>query len=339
MNSSEEASRWRVLVADSEFEEAARDIAARVPDMELVVAPNDDAAAIADGTFDGVIAQTARVDDALLDKLSAARAILKLGRSYFNVDASAVRERELIFASVPRKGPNCVAELAMTLILSLSKDLLVSHQSVAEGAYRLRGLRPAETAQWKMAFHWMRHTGVHEVRGKTLGIVGMGEIGTELARRADVMGMQVLYYKRTPLNDELEARFNVSYRELDDLLRESDYVCLAVPHTPETEKMIGKRELDLMKPGAFLVNICRGGVVDEEAMIEALSAGRLGGAGLDVFNYEPLPADSPLCSLDNVILTPHIGGGTGSNRSLELGEAVEEMQRILSGERPRVPLN
>jgi phosphoglycerate dehydrogenase-like enzyme len=232
-----------------------------------------------------------------------------------------------------------VAELAMTLILALSKDLLISHQSVASGAYRLRGLRPERTAQWKMAFHWMHNTRVHEVRGKTLGIVGMGEIGCELALRAHAMGMRNLYYKRNRLSEELEALFHAEYRSLEDLLRESDYVCLAVPHTSETERMIGRDQLALMKREAFLVNICRGGVVDEEALIDALRQGQIAGAGLDVFTFEPLPAESPLCRLDNVILTPHIGGGTGTNRALELGETLEEMARVLAGERPRVDLS
>jgi len=167
----------------------------------------------------------------------------------------------------------------------------------------------------------------------------MGEIGCELALRAHVMGMRNIYYKRTRLSAELEGRFHAEYRELNDLLGESDYVCLAVPHTPQTERMIGRDELSLMKQDAFLVNTCRGGVVDEDALIEALYSRQIAGAGLDVFTFEPLPADSPLCELDNVILTPHIGGGTGTNRVLELSEALEEMQRVLSGEPPQVDLS
>jgi lactate dehydrogenase-like 2-hydroxyacid dehydrogenase len=244
-----------------------------------------------------------------------------------------------MLACAPRKGPNCVAELAMTLILALSKDLLISHHSVAEGAYRLRGLRPQPTSQTKMAFHWMEHKGVHEIRYKTLGIIGMGEIGCELALRANVMGMRNIYYKRHPLSEELEQRFQAEYRDLPRLLQESDYICLAVPHTPETERMIGREQLSLMKETAFLVNVGRGGLIDEEALIDALASRRIAGAGLDVFTLEPLPADSPLCDLDNVILTPHIGGGTGTNRTLELGEALDEIVRILSGIRPRVAVS
>lgn len=327
-----------VLIADAEYAATAAELAPHFPGFSLVCATPEMSVQPDFSEFSGLIAQTAPVDADLLEKLSGLRAVLKLGRNYFNIDAEAVRARNLIFAASPRKGPNCVAELALTLILSLSKDLIISHESVETGAYRLRGLHPEITAQMKMAFHWMRNMRVHEVVGKTLGIVGMGEIGCELARRANVMGMRTLYYKRSPLSPELERRFDAEYRPLDGLLQESDYVCLATPHTDETEHMIGADELALMKPTAFLVNISRGGVIDEAALINALSGNRIAGAGLDVFTYEPLPADSPLCTLDNVILTPHIGGGSGTNRTIELTDALQEMERILRGEAPRVNL-
>jgi phosphogluconate 2-dehydrogenase len=337
MTQSSLPTRPRVLVADAEYAPSLPEAAARFPDLDLVgVDAQHPLESLADSSVAGILAQNARVDVSLLDRLDGLRAVLKVGRNYLNIDADAVRARGLTFACVPRKGPNCVAELAITLILALSKDLLISHESVAEGAYRLRGMRPEPTAERKIAFHWMRHTRLHEVRGKTLGIIGMGEIGCELARRASVMDMRVLYHKRTPLTSELEERFDAAYRDLPALLRESDYVCLAVPHTPDTEGMIGADELAMMKPDAYLVNICRGGVVDEAALIAALASQRIAGAGLDVFIYEPLPADSPLCRLHNVILTPHVGGGTGTSRILELNEALEEMQRVLAGERPRL---
>lgn len=331
--------RWKILIADEEYSTVVSQAVDQFDSLELVCADEENnAGQLASSEFMGLVTQFATVDDELLQKLGGLRVVLKLGRNYYNVDTQAVRSRGLVFAAVPRKGPNCVAELALTLILALSKDLLISHDSVASGDYRLRGLRPIRTAERKMAFHWMHNTRVHEIRDKTLGIVGMGEIGCELARRTAAMGMRNLYYKRHPLSSELERLFSAEYRGLNALLEESDYVCLAVPHTPETERMIGPNELALMKPEAYLVNICRGGVVDEQALIEALTDNRIAGAGLDVFTYEPLPADSPLCALDNVILTPHIGGGTGTNRSLELGQALQELVRILSGEAPQIDL-
>jgi phosphoglycerate dehydrogenase-like enzyme len=328
-----------VIIGDAEYAAAARELSARYERFELRCPGEGESLGDLDPSRAvGLIAQDQIVDRALLEQFGNLKALVKLGRNYANIDAEAVRERRLPFGAVPRKGPNCVAELALTLILALSKDLLISHQSVAEGAYRLRGLRPEPTAQWKMAFHWMRHTRLHEVVGKTLGIVGMGEIGYELARRAAVMGMETRYYKRRPLTPEVERTIGASYRALPELLRDSDYVCLAVPHTADTERMIGRAELELMKPDAYLVNICRGGVVDEAALIDALAAGRIAGAGLDVFAYEPLPADSPLCRLDNVILTPHVGGGSGSTRAGELSAALDELARMLNGAPPTLNL-
>ena len=332
--------RAKILIADAEFANSIPNIADQFPELELLCASDEqDALTLAGNEIEGLVCQFAAVNSELLTSMDKLKVVLKLGRNYQNIDVDAVRQRKLTLASSPRKGPNCVAELALTLILSLSKDLLISHQSVVDGAYRLRGLKPERSAQWKMAFHWMHNTRVHEIRHKTLGILGMGEIGCELARRASVMGMRNIYYKRSPLSAELERLFDAEYRDLETMLAESDYICLAVPHTKETEKMIGASELALMKESAFLVNICRGGVVDENALIEALGQNRLAGAGLDVFTFEPLQMDSPLLDLDNVILTPHIGGGSGSNRELELGEALTEMQRILSGEAPQIDLS
>ena len=331
---------WRILVADTEYAPIIAEVAPRFPDLNLVCANQaQDVRALAAAGYEGLIAQEQLVDDALLSAMPDLRVVMKLGRSYFNIDAEAVRKKGLNLVACPRKGPSCVAELALTLILALSKDLLMSHRAVAEGAYKLRGLRPIRTEQWKMAFHWMRNMTVQEVREKSLGIVGMGEIGVELALRATALGMRCLYHKRSRLSPELETRFSAEYRDLATLARESDYVCLAVPHTAETERMFGAEQLALMKSAAYLVNICRGEVVDENALIEALAEQRIAGAALDVFTFEPLPADSPLCRMHNVILTPHIGGGTGSNRGQELSDALEEMRRILKGERPRVGLH
>ena len=229
-----------------------------------------------------------------------------------------------------RKGPSCVAELAVTFILALSKDLLIAHRSVAEGAYKFRGLVPVSTSQTAMAFRWMEHVTLDEVKGRTLGIVGMGEIGCELAKRAGVLGMHIVYYKRHRLPFELEADLSVEYVSFLELLSTSDYVCLAVPHTSDTEGLIGPAEFGAMRSTAYLINVCRGGVVDEAALIDALKTRRIRGAALDVFRLEPLPADSELCRLDNVILTPHIGGGTGSSRVTELRDTIQACSRALA---------
>ena len=221
--------RMKVLITDAEFAATAADLTAAFPQFELVCATQDQSAtALAAGDVGALITQAVTVDGGLLAALDGLKVVVKMGRSYHNIDVDALRARGLTLAIAPRKGPNCVAELALTFIMSLSKDLLMSHESVATGAYRYRGLRPEITAQWKMAFHWMKNQQVHEVHQKTLGIIGMGEIGCELARRTSVLGMNNLYYKRTPLSPELERRFDARYSDLEALLAESDYVCIAV---------------------------------------------------------------------------------------------------------------
>ena len=328
----------KILIADSEHAPACDELQGYLDGYELICpATNDDFPDLLSSDVVGLIAQDQKIDAAVLKKLTNLELALSLGRNHSNFVVQAINDQGVKFSTVWRKGPNCVAELAMTLILSMSKDLLISHESVASGAYRYRGIHPEQSEQWKMAFHWMKNENVHEVHGKRLGIVGLGEIGYELAIRASVMGMGVSYYKRTRLSEEIEQGVPLEFMSLNDMLASSDYICLAVPHTPNTEKMIGASEFEVMKDDAILINICRGGVVDETAMINALLQGQIKGAGLDVFDYEPLPADSPLTMLDNVILTPHIGGGSGTTRTGEIQMAIDEFSCIIGGSSPRWP--
>ena len=328
----------KILIADSEHAPACEELQGYLDGYELICPDTDgDFSDLLSSDVVGLIAQDQKIDAAVLKKLTNLELALSLGRNHSNFDVNAINDQGVKFSTVWRKGPNCVAELAMTLILSMSKDLLISHESVAGGAYRYRGIQPEQSEQWKMAFHWMKNENVHEVHGKRLGIVGLGEIGYELAIRASVMGMGVSYYKRTRLPEEFEQAVPLEFMSLNDMLASSDYICLAVPHTPNTEKMIGTSEFEVMKDDAILINICRGGVVDETAMINALLQGQIKGAGLDVFDYEPLPADSPLAMLDNVILTPHIGGGTGTTRTGEIQMAIDEFSCIIGGSSPRWP--
>ena len=329
--------RLNVVVLDAIFLDAVKTVREQFPGMEIHVAAGDIDRNALIAQADVVVVQQDGVKSDLLDAATGLRLLLKMGRVYDNIDVDAARKRDVPMAFVPRKGPNCVAELDMTLILALSKDLIRSHSNVADGAYRRRGLRPALTTQENFCFHWMKQVRVHEVRQKTLGIVGMGEIGTELARRANGMDMTVLYYDAVRRSAELEERYKVLYSDLRTLLEVSDYVCLVVPHLPSTEHMIGAEELSLIGPSGYLVSACRGRVVDEDALIDALRDGTIAGAGLDVFTYEPLPADSPLCTLDNVILTPHIGGGSGTTEALELGEALAEVESIMAGNPAKNP--
>ena len=145
--------------------------------------------------------------------------------------------------------------------------------------------------------------------------MGFGEIGKELASRANAFGMRILYHDMRRVPVEIEQDLNAKYCELDDLVAEADFISLHIPHTSASEKLIGGSQFERMKHTAFLINACRGGAVDEEALIDALREKKIAGAGLDVFVKEPLSFDHPLTKFDNVILTPHIGGGSGNGRA------------------------
>ncbi len=314
----------RVLILDERYREAAGQLATEYPELELLTRDEDGAS-----EADVLLAQDASVSADLLDSLGQIAVILKMGRNYSNIDLAAAKKKGAQVAYLPRKGPNCVAELATTMILALSKDLLMSHQAVVSGAYKMRGLRPVETDEKVMAFMWMANERLHEVPGRTLGIIGFGEIGQEIGRRARVLGMNIHYHKRTQLPDDIESQYDATYHpELQSLLKESDYVCVTVPQTEHTVGLLGREELELIGKDGYLVNVARGAIVDEDALVTVLQQDLIAGAGLDVFVYEPLRPDHPLCQLDNVILTPHMGGGTGTSPAIELNRALAEVRRI-----------
>lgn len=202
--------------------------------------------------------------------------------------------------------------------------------------------RTAELDAWTKAGNWQATVGpAHfgsDVHGKTLGIVGMGNIGAAVARRGRFgFNMPILYSgnsRKTALEQELGAQF----RSLDQLLAEADFVVIVVPLSDATRKLISSRELKLMKPSAFLINIARGPVVDEAALIEALQNGTLRGAGLDVYEKEPL-SDSPLFKLPNALTLPHIGSATAETREAMANRAIDNLRAALLGERPRDLVN
>jgi phosphoglycerate dehydrogenase-like enzyme len=260
------------------------------------------------------------------------RLIQRYGSRPLGIDLAAAEGAGVAVATMPLHGCIAVAELAMTLILALSKNLIAAHEATVTGAYRALGVEPILTEQRRHKFQWMKLPGLLEITGRTLGIIGFGEIGAETARRARACGMEVIYNKRSRLPRAIEEAEGVTYAPKEQLLAEADFVLLAAPLTPETQNMIGAAELQLMKPSAYLVNISRGGVIDEAALVEALRARRIAGAGLDVFVYEPIPYDHPLLGCDNVILTPHIGGGTGGARDRQMGDVLANVQRLLRGE-------
>lgn len=302
-----------------------------------LIAPEDDSAAALHRLLpeaDALIAHQRPIDADLIAAAPRLRLIQRYGSRPEGIDLAAAEQAGVQVGLTSLRGCIAVAELAVTLVLALSKNLIKAHAATVGGAYRERGVEPMLTSQRKHAFQWMQLPGLLEVYGRTIGIIGYGEIGGEIARRARALGMQVLYNRRRRLSPELEAAEGATYADRETLLRTADFVVLATPLTPETERMIDEHALRLMQPTAFLVNICRGGVIDEPALVSALHERRIAGAGLDVFAYEPIPYDHPLLACDNVIFTPHIGGGTGGARDKQMHDVLAAVRAFAEAGAP-----
>ncbi len=264
----------------------------------------------------GLLGSSETVDSALLEKMPALRATSTISVGYDNFDVDALNARKILLMHTPTVLTETVADTMMALVLS-------SARRVVEVAERVKA------GEWKSGIgaDWF---GI-DVHHKTMGIIGMGRIGLALAQRAHFgFGMSILYNARRH-HTEAEERFQARYCDLDTLLKESDFVCLVLPLTDETHHLIGKSQFEMMKKSAIFINAGRGPVVDEAALIEALQNGEIHAAGLDVFEKEPVPVDSPLLSLPNVVALPHIGSATHETRYNMAACAVDNLIDALNG--------
>jgi glycerate dehydrogenase len=240
--------------------------------------------------------------------------ICEAGTGYNNLDVDAARARGITICNIPAYSTQRVAHTAIMMILNLSSSMQ------RQQAMLTRGDRSNFTR-----FLQVDHT---EVNGKILGIVGAGHIGREVIKIGLALGMKVLAYNRSPRPDEEGVHFT----SLEEVLRNSDYVSLHCPLTPQTRHLIHAETLALMKPSAFLINTARGALVDEPALIAALKAGRLAGAGLDVQETEPPQPDSPLYEMEQVILTPHMGWKGLETRQRLVTILAENISHFLGGD-------
>jgi phosphoglycerate dehydrogenase-like enzyme len=269
----------------------------------------------------------------------ALRFIQKHGINCKNIDVAAATERGIPVATMPLFRNVAVAEHAMALMIACAHKILPGHRAVENAVYRELSLTPARTSQRGISGNWAKIQGVTELMGGSVGIVGLGDIGMEFASRCRAFGMEVFYYQRTRHAPYVEQAHQAIYLPLQEMLKRVDYLALILPHTPQTERMIGAVELAMMKPTATLINVARGGIVDELALVDALARGVIGMAGLDVFYEEPLPASSPLLHMPNVVLTPHIGGGSYRSRQIDYRACLDNIQRFFRGEQPNGVLN
>ncbi len=275
---------------------------------------------------DALITRKAFIDSEIINAGSKLKLIQKMGSRADNVDLDAAKAKGIHVAIMHLAGAQAVAEHAMMLILACAKKVIIGHEMTVKGAYRDLGIEPKLTTQKSHGFQWMKIPGLEELNGLTLGIFGFGDIGNEIAKRAKAFDMNIIYHKRHRLSPDLEAEFDAKYVSKEDLFRQSDFLVMIAPLTPETEKAAGAKELALMKPTAYFINCCRGGVVDEEALADTLRNHRIAGAGLDVFVYEPVPYDHPYLTLDNVTLTPHIAGGKGGAKVRDPRKTLENIK-------------
>lgn len=298
-------------------------------ELDVKVLGEDDtgelAAALRD--TDVLVVRNAKVGRAELEMTSRLKLIQKFGRRTENIDLETASERGIPVGVMPLEHGVWVAEHAVMLMLALTKRLLPAHEGVKAGENPQK-IEPFRTTQTQSVYNWTDLEGRGTLFRRTLGIVGLGEIGTEVAIRAKSFDMSLLYYNPPDLRltPQAESELAVTYQPLHDLLSQADYVTLHIPHISETEGLMGREEFRMMKPSAFFINCSRGGVVDEQALCDALATQQIAGAGLDVFAYEPLRADSDLIRLDNVILTPHNAGGPLETIA---AEGTELVNRIL----------
>lgn len=243
------------------------------------------------------------------------------GHGFDHINVADAAAAGVPVATVASSGAEAhtVAEMAILLAGVASRRVLQGHRAVLEGRWGTLA---------------MLEGGVFELAGKTIGLVGLGRIGREVAKRAQAFDMRVLYHDVFRLDREKEREVGAEFRELDALLGEADVVSLHAPLTPETRGMINERSLSLMKPNAVLVNTARGPLVEANALAKALRDGTIRAAAIDVFDPEPPPRDLPLYELDNVVLSPHMAGVTGESILRILAAALENCRRVARGEAP-----
>lgn len=293
--------RVKVLVCDPIHEDGTEKL--RQADLEVDVNPTISGEELKRvvSNYDAIIVRSrTQVTKEIIEAGRGLRIIGRAGAGLDNIDVEAAEKGHIAVLNTPEAPAEAVAELTMGLMISLARSIPLADRTMKEGKWVKK-----ELMGW-------------ELRGKTLGTIGLGNIGERVARIAKALGMRILITKRTEPSPELLRELEAEYiplKELPSFLQRSDIVTVHVPLTPETRHMIGERELQLMKDGAILINTSRGAIVDERALLEALQSGKLRGAALDVYEVEP-PKDLALIKLNNVVCTPHIGAQT------------EEAQRI-----------
>lgn len=271
------------------------------------------------GDYDGMVALLSDpIGERLLSTAGKLKIVANHAVGYNNVDIAAARRHRVMITNTPGVLTNATAEIAFALLICLARRIVEADRFTREGKF--------------VGWDPLLLLG-DELAGKTLGIVGMGRIGRDMARKCRAFGMKILYHSRHRIDPEIEADLGAVYCAMNDLLQRSHAVSLHTPATPDTRHLIGQRELECMREDAFLINTSRGEVVDESALAAALQNGVIKGAGLDVYEFEPR-ISSALLALKNVVLLPHIGSATVETRNKMAQTAARNVMEVLAGNPP-----
>ena len=241
--------------------------------------------------------------------------ILRWGAGYDSVDIQAAGERGILVTNTPGANAGAVAELAVMLMLAVGRKLLCHHESLRQG-------------------EWSKNTllnSSYSLNNKIVGIIGAGNIGRQVAKRVQAFGAKTQYYDEFKLTPAMETEFSLPYVTFEELRKTSDIITLHIPLTDQTKHIIGAKELERMKPGAIVINTARGGLVDDCALAAAVRDGRLRGAGLDGVEREPLSPDDELLQDPNIIVTPHVGGGTADIGDVILPMLAQDIRDFADG--------
>ena len=278
-----------------------------------------------------VVTESLRIGPRELALAPQLRVVQKYGTVLRNIDAAACRAHDVAVLTLRRRANVACAEHAYALLLALTRRLDDIDGLVSFEHLHARGFPAAmfDTRHTPNS-NWARIGGLRTVYGLRAGILGLGEIGREVATRALAFGMTLSYHQRTPLTDREAAHYQAEYRSLDDLLRTSDVVFVTLPSTPATRGLLGARELALMKRDALLINVSRAAIVDRHALLAALTQGRLGGLGLDAYYDEPARPDDPLLTAPRAVFTPRVAAQPRHNALADLAQVMAQLAAALA---------
>lgn len=279
---------------------------------------------------DAVVSESFAIGAAELAAGPRLKLVQKFGIDARNIDLDACAAARVPVRTLRRRVNGTVAEHAILLMLAVGRKLIETHGALDFKSLQALGYKPAKFhADHVAGANWARVTGLKSLQGATLGALGFGEIGREVATRARAMGMEILYYQRNRMPAEIEAESGAVYVSYEELLERSDFISVLLPLNASTEGMIDAAAFDRMKPGAIIANISRAQIIDRDAMIAALESGKLGGAGLDVHYEEPGDPDEPLKNYPNVVLSPHVAVAHRMHNMADTAELVANLADAL----------